>query len=161
MKNIIFVCLVLLLLGCNGKSKNHIPENKLSGIEDPFYPKLKFKIESLIEKTIEKYRENPERLYSISFSVDSNECFVRISSDFFYWKEHIEGYTYVDSNLVVCYNISGICNKKLVNKEALIPFADSIAGFKDYSLIDMEYEMVTQVFKIINRDSLELIQDYP
>ena len=157
MKNIIYMCLILFLVGCSDKS--NVQECESAGFENPFSHKLTSEIENLIKKTIEKYGENPERLYSVSFSLYdefTGDCFVKISSDLFYSKQDIDGYTYINDKLIVCYNVLGYCNDNMVNKDALIPFVDSIAGFKDYSQADMEYEMVTNIFKIIDNDNFIL-----
>lgn len=83
---------------------------------------------------------------------------MKLLADYYYNKQLIKGYTHIDNNLII-YNkpdsISETCN--FFDENMLTIFNDTIVGYNEIELIDMKYEPVTRVWKIISQDSLVTI----
>ena len=149
-KKIIFLVLILLIfIYCIEKN------NRKKDLTNIMNKSLTDKIEEVIEeqKIKYKYPMKGKRIVTISFDNFSN-CLIKISTDFYYDADRIDGYTFFDGYLIVFYNAHSICSKDMLNINALTIFKDSIAGYKDYSQLNMDYEIITKTYKIINKDSL-------
>jgi len=156
-------CVIFLgITCCTNKSSNK--ENNI--IErSPFAPVLEKEIENFIDfnsksKSSKAYITN-KKLYHIFFYNEKDDCYISISTDYFFNKNDIKGYTFIKGDLIVYYvYYPSCCDSILINKDNFIQYKDSIPGYKDYSQLNIEtifnYEPMKRVFKIINRDSLKL-----
>jgi hypothetical protein len=72
----------------------------------------------------------------------------------------INGYTFWGKELIICCVVSESCNNNLINEQELIPIKDSIPGYPNIPKSDLDgnYHAPTRIYKIINADSLQLIE---
>lgn len=84
-------------------------------------------------------------LYAVAIT-GQEEPLLYIYTDFFYDKSML-GYTYIDNKLVVCYNFRKDGYKQhLIDMTKLIPFKDSIPGYRSNICIDMCYEIMKHIY---------------
>lgn len=143
---------VTLCSSCSNKVTSIDNGTLIGGLSD--------EIKSFIKEMDTKYQYpiNEKRIVSISFlEDDSLNCLINISSDFFYDSNKVKGYTFIDDNLIVFYDLNNSCSDNIINKKNIFIFKDSILGYKDYSRIDLEYKIFSRLYKVVDNDSLVLI----
>jgi hypothetical protein len=161
-KNISFVFLLYFFCASFISCKDNTINKRVTQTQKLFSPALEKIILNIINETNHRYQypNSKKRLYSLSiFKKKDNieNCYLRISSDFYYDIKNIRGYSFINQNLIVFYNLEDSCFNDLINRLEIIQYKDSILGYKDYSFMDMEYETTDKIYKIISKDSLILI----
>jgi hypothetical protein len=153
MKNreMFLVLILLIFTTCIEK------DNKNRDLANIMNKSLIDKIEEVVDEFEGRYKYpiKEKKIIAISFD-DYSNCLIKISTDYYYNTDRIDGYTFFDGNLIVFYNAHSICNKDIVNINNLTIFKDSISGYKDYSQLNMDYETITRLYKIVNKDSPSL-----
>ena len=156
---------VVLIVFCSCK-KTVVEEQSLPNknliCRNPFNPTLKKEILKMIKELKKEGKINEDRILSVVAISDFNndqECVVIIKSSLRVDPNKLTGYTFVNNELVACYLLSDFCGLNLINKNDLIEFKDSISGypnaFKSYP--GMIYDAPSKTFKVINTDSLLLV----
>lgn len=100
----------------------------------------------------DRFCEN-KRLYCISVAKTPIGNLLYIRPDITYSK-FIDGYTFIDDILVVISNLDYCSRIGLVDSTLVIPFVDSISGYKDGTDMEYEYNFIDKSYRIINKDSL-------
>lgn len=107
------------------------------------------------EVYVAKYRKH-KRLYRLSFHKEGKWNIVLLHTDYFYSKQKIKGYTFIDDRLVVYDgNYTGQA-QDLIDMSKLTLFKDSIPGYDSDEIVDLDYEVIMQEHIIHTRDSLIL-----
>ena len=124
-----------------------------------FTPVLTDKIKDFITYADSIFTDEGERklCYTLLFYEDDENFILQMSTDFFYRKQYIKGYTFINDHLIV-YD-GNFANQKqyLLDTSRLIKFVDTIPGYRSDIFIDMDYEVVKREYLISNKDSLSLI----
>lgn len=162
--------LVFILFSCINKSRriNNIGNIEKEHVADSvFNSPLRCKISNMID--VKKRRKNHfvnfEEICSVIISESSqetNKCLVIITLMSKIDSLKISGYTFFDNELVVCYLSSDKCVNKLMNKNNLIQYRDSIAGYSGIlnNKRDMVYDAPICTYQIAENDSLILLKSY-
>ena len=148
-KNKIYIAFIISFCVCCESAKQ---DNEI------FKPELKNKILSFIKYSDSIIGQSPlkkDMFYAVAFT-GQEEPLLYIYRDFFYDKKML-GYTYIDDRLIVCYNFREGYKQHLIDTTKLIPFKDSIPGYRSNIVIDMYYEILKYVYTIDSTDNLSLI----
>ncbi len=150
MKHFYSICIIAICCICcqNGKSSR----------EGVFAPALQNKLNDFFASadTIFQDDEDYRLLYSISFYQEDEKDFVHLNTDYFYHKERVKGYVFVNNRLVVYEGHFTGKEQNLIDTSKLIHFIDTIPGYRSYESCDIDYEVIRQEYQIYSRDSLVL-----
>jgi hypothetical protein len=127
--------------------------------KEVFNPVLKKEILNFISHTEKEYEVKKHGFYIIISYEEDNDCYLCILQSYFYNEELLKGYTFLENYLIVYYgdfSDKGNCHTDFINQKQLALFKDTIEGYKSTKECDMEYEAIKRVFKIVDRDSLEV-----
>lgn len=153
MKYIKIVCVIIFIIGCTNKKSNS------SNVKDVFNPVFEKAIIDFISYINKEYGEKEQRFYVVTSYKKDNDCYLWVSTDYCYNRDMLKGYTFIDNHLIVYYgDISDRenCHINFINQEHLIPFKESIKGYKSREECDLDYDPIRRDFKIIDSDNLEI-----
>ena len=103
------------------------------------------------------YYKNKNEFFYVFFEEENDKMFVFVGTDFFYRKNKIKGYAFVNGRLIVYNGNDSDRKQNLVDTTKLIQFVDTIPGFwSDDTDIHMDYEVLRREFVIHGKDSLTL-----
>lgn len=143
---ILFLFVIINLVSCNsGSNVDNVILSKA----------LNKELSQLIKEN--KAEGINDNVYIVYFESDKNNSYVTISSNYFYQKELINGYYFKDSSLVVFYFLDKLRIKNIINKTNLKAFKDSIPNYSYLPPDNKQYQTYPKQYKIINPDSLILI----
>jgi hypothetical protein len=140
----------------------------MSEVKEAFKEPLKTEILKIL--TLDKYSKE-ERDHSYCAVVVSskylgesledtiNRCNVIITFTLDIDTSKISGYTFLENELVICYLLSDSCNN-FINKNNLIQFRDSIAGYSNKIHSNKIYDMPMRLFEVSDNDRMKLIKSY-
>lgn len=177
MRKIIIMLFTILSIFTACKRVSNIEPNESEPDNSPFCPVLRNEICKMMD---ENRKINSNKLYKVFFFKDrikrKEECIVTIGLGIditpmikFDPSSRVKKrqtdsikrmYTFLHKELVVCYIVSESCSNTLIDEKKLIPVQDSIPGYPD-ALKAVEgrmYDAPTKVYKVINKDSLQLIK---
>ncbi len=154
---LIFLCVNLLACRDRQSNENEINESDL-GVDT-----VNLALSPIVKRVIDDFDdyfgfENPDGIiYDISIYDGKDGPLLMINWNLYYHKDDIIGYSYWKDHLIVYYEYCSECNLGYIDKNQLIPFADSIPGYKDYTFAEEQFDPVKQEYLIHSPDSLELI----
>ena len=154
------MCILLAISCCYGCKHDNRPHESNRG-SVAFAPVLKDKIEEFIfyNDSIRSYPSKNEFFY-VSFWEREDKMLVFVGTDFFYQKDKIKGYAYMNGRLVVYNGNPTKREQHLVDTTKLIQFVDSIPNYwSDDDNIGMDYEVLRREFVIYGKDSLSWVID--
>lgn len=153
-----YVFYMLFTTLCCFACKRHSGLDENNRGSEAFAFVLRDRIEDFISyvDSISPYKNKNEFFY-VFFEEENDKMFVFVGTDFFYRKNKIKGYAFVNGRLIV-YNGNDSDRKQyLVDTTKLIQFVDTIPGFwSDDTDIHMDYEVLRREFVIYGKDSLTL-----
>ena len=152
-----YIYILFAVLSCYGCKRNtKLDENNRGSIA--FTPVLRDKIEAFISYTDSIWqRKEKEEFYTLSIYKRDNKKILFLGTSFFYKKKRIKGYAFVNNRLLVYYGNSSGQKQYLVDVTKLIPFVDTIPGYRSDACIDMDYQVLKREYVICDKDSLSLI----
>lgn len=160
---------VIALFGCNGVKEDCSNNNESEvEIEQQTVINHHEAVSANVLKTISCYiakndsllnmdSDSSQGLYVVDFYKENQECFFLIGAAQYYKSNEIDGCIYIKNNLVVFYNSDTCENYSLINIEKLGRKED-IEGYPTESTyMDGSFEPKGNIYKIYNKDSLELV----
>ncbi|WP_280670986.1 MULTISPECIES: hypothetical protein [unclassified Dysgonomonas] len=160
MKSYFIILCLFVFFACNSKKTEKVSKEIASELkqESVFSPVLEREIKSFInyvEQEIGRYSEY-KLFYVLRYDKDKQgRRFLKLHADYFYDKSRAFGYTFIDDHLVIYYAKNYSFN--LFHEKSLIPFKDSIPGYKDSEQCDLKYELPSRTIKIVRPDSLVIV----
>lgn len=172
--SLLLLIFILFFISC----KNNVEHES-----NVFNPILKEKIREMLslQKNKTKYGNNDYKVCNVVILRDNknDECIAIIalgssiiqnSKQFIISSDSIKnqtelkisGYTFLDNEIIGCCILANTCNNMLVDEKGLIPFGDSIPGYKGIMNFDpnVNFDAPLKIYKIISSDSLQLIESF-
>lgn len=158
-KRILYLVIIVgLLISCNNNSnEKKYSDKKVEQIFSPVLEKNIINFINYVHSTKPDRIDLPKKIYIIYSYFENGKCYIDLNSDYYYDKTYINGYTFLNDELIVFYSYQDSCIAPFLQIDKLTQFRDSITGYEDVAKIDMHYELPKRVFRVINSDSLETI----
>lgn len=163
--------LIVIIIGCTNNrnaQQTDLDDNLMSdadtiknnGYDSIFNEPMKQAINEFVEYIKKSKYASPieKKVLGFYFYSEKGKDYFLMSSESYYHKVRVEGYTYIGNYIFVFYGDDDI-GSKYIDTRKLIPYHDTLPGFRSFDDVpEKHYEPYGAIFRIINPDSLILIR---
>lgn len=148
----VLLILCFVLFSCSYNKKSDLLETKMPS--NPFNSVCEKEIREFISyaRDNEDWDPDDKLLFELSFFKKRDKCYMQLASNYFYKKNLVKGYVYVDTNLIILNKPLDEC--VFIDEKKLMPFKDSITGYKEIASGGMYYDGDIRIWRIESPDSL-------